>query len=75
MLYGSSRGLIRLVRKLLNPILKLFLNPNTLVQVLHQQSEINKLYEQQFHRSATRASSATKSTSSTTSSSTTSCSS
>ena len=48
-LYGSSRGLVRFVRKLLNPILKLFLNTNRLVQVLHQQSSINTLYEQQFH--------------------------
>src|SRR5918992_5232154 len=49
-LYGSSRGLIRLVRKLFNPILKLLLNTNRLVQVLHQQSEINRLFEQQFHK-------------------------
>ena len=48
-LYGSSRGLIRLVRKILSPILKLMLNTNRLVQVLHQQSVMNKLYEQQFN--------------------------
>jgi hypothetical protein len=48
-LYGSSRGLVRLVRKIFNPILKLLLNTNRLVQVLHQQSGINRLYEQQFH--------------------------
>jgi CRISPR/Cas system CSM-associated protein Csm2 small subunit len=48
-LYGSSRGLVRFVRKLLNPILKLLLNTNRLVQVLHQQSQMNVLYEQQFH--------------------------
>ena len=45
MLYGSHRGIIRLIRKLLNPILKLFFNPNTLIQVLHKQTEINTLYE------------------------------
>ena len=49
-LYGSARLPIRWIRKLFNPILKLFLNANRLVQVLHQQSEINRLYEQQFHR-------------------------
>ncbi len=49
MLYGSTAGFMRLVRKLLNPILSCCFNPNTLVQVLHKQSEINKLYEQQFH--------------------------
>jgi hypothetical protein len=48
-LFGSSRTVIRLIRKLLNPILKLFLNAGRLVQVLHQQSEINALYEKQFH--------------------------
>jgi hypothetical protein len=47
-LYGSSRGLVRFVRRLLNPILKLMLNTNRLVQVLHQQSQINTLYEQQL---------------------------
>ena len=45
MLYGAHRGLIRLIRKLLNPILKLFFNPNTLIQVLDKQTNINTLYE------------------------------
>jgi hypothetical protein len=49
MLYGSHRGIIRLFRKLLNPFLKLFFNPNTLIQVLHRQTEINAVYEKQFH--------------------------
>ena len=49
MLYGSHRGIVRLFRKLLNPILKLFFNPNTLIHVLHRQTEINALYEKQFH--------------------------
>ena len=35
-LYGSSKALVRLVRALLRPILKLLLNANRLVQVLHQ---------------------------------------
>jgi CRISPR/Cas system CSM-associated protein Csm2 small subunit len=48
-LYGSSRGFVRFVRKLFNPILKLLLNTNRLVQVLHQQASLNRLYEQQFH--------------------------
>ena len=47
-LYGSSRGLVRFVRKLINPILKLMLNTNRLVQVLHQQTSINTMYERQF---------------------------
>jgi hypothetical protein len=49
LMYGSHRFLIRLFRKLLNPILKLFFNPNTLIQVLDKQTKINALYEQQFY--------------------------
>ncbi len=48
-LYGSSKAPVRLIRQLLRPILKMLLNANRLVQVLHQQSEINKEYEKQFH--------------------------
>ena len=44
-IYASSRGamgkLIRLIRKVLNPILKLFFNPNTVVFALTRQAEIN----------------------------------
>ena len=44
-IYASSRGtmgkLIRLIRKLLNPILKLFLNPTPVVFALSRQAEIN----------------------------------
>ena len=44
-IYASSRGLmgklIRLIRKLLNPILKLFFNPNPVVFALTRQAEIN----------------------------------
>ena len=40
-LYETHRGFIRWMRKLLNPILKLFFNPNPLIQALHIQSELN----------------------------------
>lgn len=44
-IYASSRGpmgkLIRLIRKLLNPLLKLFFNPNPVVFALSRQAEIN----------------------------------
>ena len=44
-IYASSRGtmgkLIRLIRKLLNPILKLFVNPTPVVFALSRQAEIN----------------------------------
>jgi len=40
-LYESHRGPLRFVRRLLNPILKLFFNPNPLIQALHIQSQLN----------------------------------
>jgi hypothetical protein len=41
-LYETHRGVLRFFRKLLNPILKLFFNPNTIVHALHQQADLNK---------------------------------
>ena len=42
-IYGSSRGaagrILRSIRKLLNPLLKLFINPNPMIHVLHMQSD------------------------------------
>ena len=44
-IYASSRGpmgkLIRLIRSLLNPFLKLFFNPSTIVHAMTRQAEIN----------------------------------
>ena len=48
MLYGTHRGLLRTIRRLLNPILKLFFNPNTLIHAIHKQSGVNALFEAQF---------------------------
>ena len=48
MLYGTHRGILRAMRRLLNPILKLFFNPNTLIHAIHKQSGINALFEAQF---------------------------
>ena len=48
LLYGSHRFIVRAFRTLLNPILKLFFNPNTIIQVLDKQTKINALYEQQL---------------------------
>jgi len=54
LVYGSARGasgrLITSIRKLLNPVLKLFINPNPIIHVLHLQSAINTHNEQQFDR-------------------------
>lgn len=42
-LYDTHRGPIRWIRRLLNPILKLFFNPNPLIQALHIQSQLNTM--------------------------------
>jgi hypothetical protein len=43
-LYESSRPFLRAIRKLLRPILKLFVNPNPLIEALHIQSRLNESY-------------------------------
>jgi hypothetical protein len=43
-LYQSSRPLLQGIRRLLNPILKLFFNPNPLIESLHIQSKLNESY-------------------------------
>ncbi len=48
-LYETHRGLLRFVRRLLNPLLKLLFNPNQLTHVLHMQAEINRFHAQRFH--------------------------
>src|SRR5439155_18982450 len=45
-IYGTHRGLLRGIRQLLQPVLKLFINPNPLVHFVwtqaHQQAAINE---------------------------------
>ena len=54
-LYDSTRAPLRWLRKLLNPLLKLFLNPNPLIQALNIQSRLNTMYgEREARREATR---------------------
>jgi hypothetical protein len=43
-LFQSSRPLLAFIRKLLRPILKLFFNPNPLIEALHIQSQLNDSY-------------------------------
>jgi hypothetical protein len=45
-LYESTRPFLRALRKLLNPILKLFFNPTPMVEALHIQSKLNDSYNQ-----------------------------
>lgn len=40
-LYASHRGVLRVIRRLLNPILKLFFNPNPLIHALNTQARMN----------------------------------
>ena len=40
-LYDTHRGLLRTIRKLLNPLLRLFFNPNTIVHALNTQARLN----------------------------------
>src|SRR5690349_17450742 len=54
-LFESHRAPIRWLRKLLLPILKLFFNPNPLIQALHIQSRLNTMNaEREARREATR---------------------
>jgi hypothetical protein len=41
-LYESHRGFLRFMRRLLNPLLKLFFNPNPLIHALNTQARLNK---------------------------------
>ena len=45
-IYASSRAILRWIRTLLNPILKLFFNPNPVIEALHIQSKLNDSYNQ-----------------------------
>jgi hypothetical protein len=42
-LYDTHRGLVRAIRKLFRPLLKLFFNPDPIVNALHIQAELNRL--------------------------------
>jgi hypothetical protein len=54
-LFESHRAPLQLMRKLLRPILKLFFNPNPLIQALNIQSRLNTLYaEREAKREAAR---------------------
>ena len=43
-IFETHRGLLRWIRKILKPILKLFFNPNPISEALHIQAEINQHY-------------------------------
>jgi hypothetical protein len=41
-IYDSHRGALRFIRRLLNPLLKLFFNPNPLISALNTQAKLNQ---------------------------------
>ena len=55
-IYQSSRGLagqmIRLARTVLNPVLKLFFNPNPIISSLSRQADLNRYYVSLLHNMA-----------------------
>jgi hypothetical protein len=54
-LYDSHRAPLRFARRLLNPLLKLFFNPNPLIQALNIQSRLNTMSaEREAKREAAR---------------------
>lgn len=54
-LFESTRGPLNWIRKLLMPVLKLFFNPNPLIQALHIQSKLNSgVAEREAKRDAAR---------------------
>src|SRR6202521_4068282 len=54
-LYESTRPPLRWIRRLLQPLLKLFFNPNPLIRALHIQSQLNSMSgEREARREATR---------------------
>jgi hypothetical protein len=49
-LFESTRGPLRFIRRLLLPILKLFFNPNPLIQALNIQSRLNTIHAEREAR-------------------------
>lgn len=49
-IFETHRGLLRVFRRLLRPILKLFFNPDRITTVLHLQSQINAQAEERLRR-------------------------
>ena len=49
-LYETHRGVLRALRKLLRPLLKLFFNPDTITTALHVQAQVNTQAEQRLRQ-------------------------
>src|SRR5713101_7129423 len=42
-IYETHRSVLRWIRRLLNPLLKLLFNPNPIIQALHWQGNLNRI--------------------------------
>ena len=51
--HAGGGGLIRTLRRLLNPVLKLFFNPNPIISALTRQSDLNRYYVLMLHNLTT----------------------
>lgn len=49
-IYETHRGLLQTIRRLLNPLLKLFFNPNKISEALHLQAKMNQEFHQRFRQ-------------------------
>ncbi len=49
-LYETHRGLLRTIRKLLRPVLKLFFNPDKITSALHIQAGVNEEFHRRFRQ-------------------------
>lgn len=47
-IYDTHRGLLRTIRRLLNPVLKLFMNPQPIGEALHIQAKVNEEFHRRF---------------------------
>jgi len=49
-MYETHRGALRAIRRLLHPILKLFINPNPLIHAMHVQARVNEEFHRRFRQ-------------------------
>ncbi len=47
-IYDTHRGLLRTIRRLLNPVLKLFMNPQPIGEAFHIQAKVNEEFHRRF---------------------------
>ena len=53
-IYETHRGFLRSIRRMLNPLLKLFFNPNKISSALHIQAQANRDFHERLRQRAAR---------------------